>query len=75
MDGFEENDQIIVVAATNLASSLDPALLRAGRFDHKIEVTLPNLEERKEIFKIHMKNKHHTATEEDITRLATLTEG
>jgi ATP-dependent Zn protease len=56
MDGFEENDRIIVVAATNLASSLDPALQRPGRFDHKIEVTLPNLEDRKEIVKIHIKN-------------------
>lgn len=42
MDGFEENDRIIVVAATNLAKSLDPAILRPGRFDHKIEITLPN---------------------------------
>ena len=56
MDGFEENDRIIVVAATNLASSLDPALQRPGRFDHKIEVILPNLEDRKEIVKIHLKN-------------------
>ena len=56
MDGFEENDRIIVVAATNLASSLDPALQRPGRFDHKIEVTLPNLEDRKDIVKIHLKN-------------------
>lgn len=57
MDGFQENDRIIVVAATNLASSLDPALQRPGRFDHKIEVTLPNLQDRKEIIKIHLKNK------------------
>jgi ATP-dependent 26S proteasome regulatory subunit len=56
MDGFQENDRIIVVAATNLASSLDPALQRPGRFDHKIEVTLPNLQDRKEIIKIHLKN-------------------
>ena len=56
MDGFQENDRIIVVAATNLASSLDPALQRPGRFDHKIEVTIPSLEDRKEIVKIHLKN-------------------
>ncbi len=43
MDGFEENDQILVVAATNLASTLDPALSRPGRFDHKIEVNLPTV--------------------------------
>jgi cell division protease FtsH len=42
MDGFEENDRIIVVAATNLASTLDPALLRPGRFDRKIEISLPS---------------------------------
>ena len=56
MDGFEENDRIIVVAATNLASSLDQALQRPGRFDHKIEITLPSEVERKEIIKIHLKN-------------------
>lgn len=56
MDGFEENDRIIVVAATNLASTLDPALQRPGRFDHKIEITLPDFTERKEILKIHLKN-------------------
>jgi len=56
MDGFEENDRIIVVAATNLASSLDPALQRPGRFDHKIEIKLPNALDRKEIIKIHLKN-------------------
>ena len=56
MDGFEENDRIIVVAATNLASSLDQALQRPGRFDHKIEITLPTEADRKEIIKIHLKN-------------------
>ena len=56
MDGFEENDQIIVVAATNFATTLDPALQRPGRFDQKIEIKLPTVEERKEIFKIYLKN-------------------
>lgn len=56
MDGFEENNRIIVVAATNLASSLDPALQRPGRFDHKIEIHLPDVNDRKEIIKIHLKN-------------------
>jgi ATP-dependent 26S proteasome regulatory subunit len=60
MDGFEENDRIVVVAATNLAATLDPALLRPGRFDRKVEVTLPSKDERKEIFKIHLKNKTHS---------------
>jgi ATP-dependent Zn protease len=75
MDGFEENDRIIVVAATNLASSLDPALQRPGRFDHKIEVTLPNLDDRKEIVKIHLKNKSNQVNEEDVQKVAQLTEG
>jgi len=56
MDGFEENDRIIVVAATNLASTLDPALLRPGRFDRKIEISLPNPKDRLDILKIHLKN-------------------
>ena len=56
MDGFEENDRIIVVAATNLANTLDPALSRPGRFDHKIEIKLPGREERKEILAIHLRN-------------------
>jgi ATP-dependent 26S proteasome regulatory subunit len=43
MDGFEENDRIVVVAATNVAKNIDPALLRPGRFDHKIEVSLPDI--------------------------------
>jgi cell division protease FtsH len=56
MDGFEENDQIIVVAATNLANTLDPALSRPGRFDRKIEISLPNAADRMEILRIHLKN-------------------
>lgn len=74
MDGFEENEQIIVVAATNLATSLDAALLRPGRFDHKIEVTFPTLEERKEILKIHLKNKPHTASEDELLKVAQIME-
>jgi cell division protease FtsH len=46
MDGFEENDRIIVIAATNLSHNLDPALQRPGRFDRKIEIKLPNPAER-----------------------------
>ena len=53
MDGFEPNSGIIVIAATNRADILDPALLRAGRFDRQIYLELPNLAERKEIFKVH----------------------
>lgn len=55
MDGFGTNSGIIVIAATNRADILDKALLRAGRFDRQIHVDLPDLNERKEIFGVHMR--------------------
>ena len=55
MDGFSSNTNIIVMAATNRADVLDKALLRAGRFDRQIYVELPDLEERKAIFAVHMR--------------------
>ncbi len=55
MDGFGTNSGIIVLAATNRADILDKALLRAGRFDRQIQVELPGLPERKQIFKVHMR--------------------
>ncbi len=55
MDGFGSNAGVIILAATNRADILDKALLRAGRFDRQIHVELPDLNERKEIFKVHMK--------------------
>ncbi len=55
MDGFVPNSGVIVVAATNRADILDKALLRAGRFDRQIFVELPDLPERKDIFKVHMR--------------------
>lgn len=57
MSGFEENDGIIVIAATNRLDMLDPALLRPGRFDRHIEIGLPDLKAREMIIKLHMKNK------------------
>lgn len=56
MDGFGSNSGVIVLAATNRADILDKALMRAGRFDRQIHVTLPDLNERKEIFQVHIKN-------------------
>lgn len=53
MDGFDSNNGVIVVAATNRVDSLDPALLRSGRFDRRIQLGKPNLREREEILKIH----------------------
>ena len=55
MDGFGTNTNVIVVAATNRADVLDKALMRAGRFDRQIYVDLPDLNERREIFKVHLK--------------------
>jgi cell division protease FtsH len=55
MDGFTPNSGVIIIAATNRADILDKALMRAGRFDRQIHVELPDLEERKQIFGVHMK--------------------
>lgn len=55
MDGFETNSGVIVLAATNRADLLDPALLRPGRFDRHIYLELPNIREREEIFKVHIR--------------------
>ena len=57
MDGFESNDSIIVMAATNRADILDPALMRPGRFDRQIYVNIPDVKGREEIFKVHSRNK------------------
>jgi len=56
MDGFQTNAGVIILAATNRADILDRALMRAGRFDRQIYIELPDLEERKAIFKVHMRN-------------------
>ena len=55
MDGFDSNSGVIILAATNRADILDKALLRAGRFDRQIHVDLPDLKEREEIFKVHIR--------------------
>jgi len=57
MDGFEQNDKIIILAATNRPDVLDPALLRPGRFDRKVVINLPDITEREAILKIHSRNK------------------
>jgi cell division protease FtsH len=73
MDGFEKSDGIIVLAATNRADTLDPALKRSGRFDRKVQVPLPDLSGRKEIAKVHLKNKPNVTIDYD--NLAILTSG
>jgi cell division protease FtsH len=57
MDGFDPRTSVIVLAATNRPDMLDPALIRAGRFDRRIHIPLPDLKEREEIMKIHMRGK------------------
>lgn len=57
MDGFEPNEKVIVMAATNRPDVLDPALLRPGRFDRRITIDLPDKEDRKEILKVHANKK------------------
>ena len=56
MDGFEEKDNVIVFAATNLIKTLDPALIRSGRFDKKVYFDLPNKDERIEMYKLYFKD-------------------
>ncbi|MGH1411516.1 MAG: ATP-dependent zinc metalloprotease FtsH [Mycoplasma sp.] len=62
LDGFNTSSGIVVMAATNRAEVLDPALLRPGRFDRKVNFHLPNLQERMQILKIHAKNKNFDVT-------------
>lgn len=57
MDGFETGTNVIVLAATNRADVLDPALLRPGRFDRRVQITLPERKDREAILKVHFKNK------------------
>jgi len=62
MDGFASNSGVIILAATNRADILDKALMRAGRFDRQIHVELPDLNERKDIFKVHLRNVKYDPT-------------
>ncbi|MDE6878235.1 MAG: ATP-dependent zinc metalloprotease FtsH [Odoribacter sp.] len=74
MDGFETNSGVIILAATNRADILDSALLRAGRFDRQIYVDLPELKDREDIFKVHVKPLK-LAEDVDISFLAKQTPG
>ena len=75
MDGFGTNTNVIVIAATNRADVLDKALMRAGRFDRQIYVDLPDLNERREIFEVHLKPLKKVAEELDTEFLAKQTPG
>ena len=74
MDGFEKNQGIIVMAATNRVDILDPAIMRPGRFDRKITVGHPDVAAREAILKVHARNKH-LAADVDLHRIAQTTAG
>ena len=78
MDGFTTDESVVVLAATNLDDTLDPALKRPGRMDRQIQITLPTIDERKEIYNVHLKkikvNKEKTR-DEYAKKLAALTPG
>ena len=74
MDGFGENTGIIIMAATNCVDILDPAILRPGRFDRKVSVSIPDIGGREEILKVHSKNKS-LGDDVDLKQLAQTTAG
>lgn len=74
MDGFDANANVIVLAATNRADVLDPALLRPGRFDRRVNITLPERKDREAILKVHFKNKPIDSTV-NLDKLAAKTAG
>ncbi|MBQ3385671.1 MAG: ATP-dependent zinc metalloprotease FtsH [Erysipelotrichaceae bacterium] len=74
MDGIEDNKGIVIIAATNRPDVLDPALLRPGRFDRQITVSLPDKNGRKAILEVHARNKHF-APDVDLNALAARTPG
>lgn len=74
MDGFEANDSVVLIAATNRSDVLDPALLRPGRFDRQIVVDVPDVKGREKILTVHAANKP-LSDDVDLTSLAKLTPG
>lgn len=78
MDGFSTDTSVVILAATNRKDILDSALLRPGRFDRTVDITLPNINERADILKVHLKkiklNKEYTI-EEYARKLSALTPG
>ena len=74
MDGFESNNGVIILAATNRPESLDPALTRPGRFDRRVPVELPDLKGREEILKLHAK-KIKVAEDVDFNKIARMASG
>ena len=74
MDGFGENEGVIIIAATNRRDVLDPALLRPGRFDRQVVVGYPDVKGREEILKVHARNKP-LGFDVDLNKIARTTAG
>ncbi|WP_261433852.1 ATP-dependent zinc metalloprotease FtsH [Berryella wangjianweii] len=74
MDGFEKNDSVVLIAATNRSDILDPALLRPGRFDRQIVVDVPDVKGRRQILKVHAQDKP-LGSDVDLDSIASLTPG
>lgn len=74
MDGFDSNSHVIVIAATNHKEILDPAILRPGRFDRHVYVSMPNVNAREEILSVHARNKHFSS-DVDLSEIAKKTVG
>ncbi|NWF67131.1 MAG: ATP-dependent metallopeptidase FtsH/Yme1/Tma family protein [Campylobacterales bacterium] len=68
MDGFEDSSGVIVIAATNKIDMLDDALLRSGRFDRRVYISLPNFEERVKVLEVHLKNINHSIDIEKVSK-------
>ena len=78
MDGFTTDTSVVVLAATNRKDILDNALLRPGRFDRTIEITLPSIKEREQIFNVHLKKiktNEYMPKEEYARKISALTPG
>lgn len=68
MDGFLDNSGVIVIGATNRVEILDSALLRSGRFDRRVYIDLPDVDERKKIIELYLRNKNHNVNIDEIAR-------
>ncbi|KAL4464409.1 hypothetical protein ABPG72_010896 [Tetrahymena utriculariae] len=75
MDGFQQMENVVVIAATNRLQLIDDALLRSGRFDTKIKVNLPDEQERKGILQVHLKDKKQKVNDQTLQEVASKSEG
>ncbi len=73
MDGFQIEDNIIVIASTNLPESLDPAVKRSGRFDRIIDLPFPNLHSRQKLFKYYLDKVKYNPQKVDISNISGIT--